>query len=123
MLAHRVRLLHAHAMRFVPSLPAQEHMRGPKKKNTHTALSGEQARACLQASWCGRGRAVGPWAFPSSAEECTRFPPCQQQRPRVFKLKPLRPPCLPCHATDVKESIAQLKYYRRSIFKKWAGMF
>ncbi|KAI7845058.1 hypothetical protein COHA_001423 [Chlorella ohadii] len=41
----------------------KEHMRGPKKKNTHTALS------------------------------------------------------------DIKESIAQLKYYRRSIFKKWAGMF
>ena len=26
-------------------------------------------------------------------------------------------------AADVKESIAQLRYYRRNIFKKWAGMF
>ena len=35
---------------------------------------------------------------------------------------PARPPLCAAAAADIRESIEQLKYYRKSIFKKWAGM-
>lgn len=44
---------------------------------------------------------------------------CYAQRPLAMMVALLHLSC----AADIKESIAQLKYYRHSIFKKWAGMF